>query len=248
MKTRNAVFASLLLAAAVCASAQAQSFTTTGSVAVTNDYLFRGLSQTGQDPALQAGVEVAHSSGFYAGAWGSNISWLSDLSSADVPISSSLEADLYLGFRHTIGEKLNFDAGIYTYYYPGDYPHGFTRPYTTELYVGLGYGPFTAKYSYALTNLFGFSDSDGSGYLDLGFNYEIAPQWTLNLHAGHQSVKNFGDASYTDWKVGVTRALDGGWSVALGYYDTNADELVYTNPQGDYVGRATGVLTVTKSF
>jgi len=222
--------------------------TLVGNVAVTSDYLFRGLSQTGQEPALQGGVEYDHASGFYAGAWGSNVSWLSDLSSSDVPISNSLEVDFYAGFRHGLTDKLNLDVGLYTYYYPGDYPHGFVRPYTTEAYVGLSYGPVSAKYYHALTNLFGFADSDGSGYLDLSANYEFSPGWTLTAHAGRQRVRRTSEASYTDWKLGATWAFSPGWTLAFAYQDTNAERGVYTNPQGEYLGRATGVVTLTRNF
>jgi len=156
----GAVLASAFLPAAGPAAAAVS-----GTLSLTNDYLFRGLSQTNQKPALQGGVEYAADSGIYAGVWGSNISWLSDYSSAALPISSSVELDGYLGWRGDIADGFKLDAGVYTYYYPGDYPSGFVRPYTTEVYLGASWGPATLKYSHALTNLFGFAESDGSGYL-----------------------------------------------------------------------------------
>ena len=222
--------------------------TVTGSVALTSDYLFRGISQTDQDLALQGGVEYAHASGFYLGAWGSNVSWLSDLSSAGTPISSSVELDVYAGWRDNITDAIKLDAGLYTYYYPGDYPTGFTRPYTTEAFLGASAGPFSLKYWHSVTNLFGFTDSKNSGYIDASLNYEFVATWTLNAHAGRQRVKSNSAASYTDWKLGVTKAFDGGWSVAVAYFDTNADRAAYTNPHGAYLGRSTGVATVTKAF
>ena len=153
-----------------------------GSVSVVNDYLFRGISQTNRDPAIQSGIEYDHASGWYAGAWGSNISWLADGSSDAAPISSSLEVDLYSGFRGRFGADWSYDAGLYEYDYPGSYPHGFTRPWTTEAYVSLGWKAVTLKYSHAITNLFGFSDSKNSNYVDLSWNHEFVPSWTLNAH------------------------------------------------------------------
>lgn len=239
----GAVLASAFLPAAGPAAAAAS-----GTLALTNDYLFRGLSQTNQKPALQGGVEYAHDSGVYAGVWGSNISWLSDYSSAALPISSSVELDGYLGWRGDVGNGLKLDAGVYTYYYPGDYPAGFVRPYTTEVYLGASWGPASLKYSHALTNLFGFADSDGSGYLDASVNVEFSPGWTFNAHAGHQRVKGTSAASYSDWRVGLTRSFDAGWSLAGAYADTNADRGVYTNAYGHFLGRATGTLTLSKAF
>jgi len=219
-----------------------------GSVAVVNDYLFRGISQTNRKPAVQPGIEYDHASGWYVGAWASNISWLSDTSSAGAPLSSSIEIDLYTGYRGKFGSDWSYDVGLYEYYYPGDYPHGFTRPYTTEGYVGVSFKSFSLKYSHSFTNLFGVPGSKHSGYVDLSWNYEFSPSWTLNAHAGHQDVANTPGFSYYDWKLGVTKTFGKGYSVALGYYDTNAQESAYTNAYGHFLGRATGILSLSKSF
>ena len=120
-----------------------------------------------------------------------------------------------------------------------------TPPKATSRWAGRA---LTLKYSDSFTNLFGFPDSKNSDYVDLSWNYEFSPGWTLNTHAGHQDVANTPGFSYYDWKVGVTKAFSNGYSVALGYYDTNADEALYTNAYGHFVGRATGVLTLSKSF
>lgn len=237
-----------LALSSTCANADtpaAQSvWTLPSSVDVASDYVFRGLTQTNKKPALQAGIELDHQDGFYLGAWGSNISWLSDLGG----VSSSLEVDAYLGFRKSFSSGIGIDLGLYTYYYPGDFPSGFTSPDTTEGYVAVSYGFVSLKYSHTFTNLFGFTDSKHSGYLDLSADWEFVPSWVLNGHVGRQKVEHFGAASYTDWKLGVTRNFDAGWSLALAYVDTNANESIYTNPYGTFQGRSTGVLTVTKTF
>jgi uncharacterized protein (TIGR02001 family) len=240
----------LLCLSALSASplAAQETWTSSGTLALTSDYVFRGISQTGQEPALQGGVEFVHASGFYAGAWGSNVGWLSDLSTDEARISSSVEVDVYGGYRGKFGERVTFDTGLYTYYYPGDYPHGFVRPYTTEAFFGIGVGVFALKYWHSLTNLYGFADSHGSGYLDAAVNVPFATTWVFNAHAGHQRVRGISAASYTDWKLGVTYNFSAGWSLALAYVDTNADRSVYTNPHGDFLARGTGVATLTKTF
>jgi uncharacterized protein (TIGR02001 family) len=247
--TSRAVFPAALAAAlAATVSMPARAADVSGSVTVVNDYLFRGLSQTNQKPALQAGVEVAGKNGLYAGAWGSNISWLSDASSDAAPISSSLEMDGYAGWRGDLGGGFSLDVGVYTYYYPGTYPAGFTSPNTTEAYVGGGYGDFSLKYSHAFTNLFGFADSKHSDYWDLSFGHDFGNDWSVSAHVGHQTIKHVPGANYTDWNVGVSRSFGKGWSVSLGYYDTNADAALYTNAYGHNLARATGVLSLGKSF
>jgi uncharacterized protein (TIGR02001 family) len=219
-----------------------------GNAGVVSDYLFRGISQTNRKPAVQAGLEFDHASGWYLGGWGSNVSWLSDASSSAAPISSSVEFDGYGGYRGNLVGGWSYDAGVYRYQYPGSYPAGFTLPNTTELYAALAWRGVSLKYSWALTDLFGYAASKHSDYLDLSWNREFAPGWLLNAHVGRQRVQNTSIASYTDWKLGVTRNFRGGWSAALGWYDTNARRSTYTNAAGHYLGRATAVLTLAKSF
>lgn len=242
--------ASCVLALAPVLAARAG---TTGSVALTSDYLFRGVSQTGQDPALQAGVEYAASSGAYAGAWGSSISWLSDLSTAAAPISSSLELDVYGGWRGTLGEHAGIDVGAIFYAYPGDFPDGFNRADTGEVYAAVSFTPFDggslgAKYSHALTDLFGYADSDGSGYLELNASWAFQEGWSLAAQAGHQWIESNDAFEYAQWRLGGTRTFANGFSVAAAWSDTDADRALYTNPQGEFIADDAFTLTLAKAF
>jgi len=250
-RSRTVLCLSLVLLAGIVfltAAQAADSGSVSGSVGVYSDYLFRGISQTNQKPALQAGIEYDHSSGFYVGAWGSNISWLSDASSDAAPISSSLEIDGYAGWRTATASGVNLDFGVYEYRYPGTYPPGFTRPNTTEVYGAVGYAGFTLKYSNAVTNLFGFEHSHNSAYTDLSWNHDFSGGWSLGAHAGHQTIKNVSGANYTDWNLRVSHSLGKSSSISLGYYDTTARRKAYTNAYGHYLGRATGVLSLSTNF
>ena len=89
------------LAASFAASAAAEDLTFSSNLAIASDYLFRGISQTGTNPALQGGFDATHASGLYAGVWGSNISWLSD---AGVATHASVELDTYIGFGGSYAE------------------------------------------------------------------------------------------------------------------------------------------------
>ena len=217
------------------AAAPAVAGEVSGSVTLTSDYLFRGISQTNEDPALQAGVEYAADSGFYVGTWGSNISWLSD---ADPAISSSLELDAYAGYRGAFGESgVSYDVGAIYYWYPGDYPAGLNDVDTAEVYFGLGWEFLSLKYSYAITDLFGIPDSDGSSALDLGASYEFAPSWSLDAAVGKHWIQNLDGADYAYWKVGVGKAFDSGFDIAVAYNDN------------DLIGPdETITVAVTKSF
>jgi uncharacterized protein (TIGR02001 family) len=249
--TSSRILASLCAAGvAACLAPATARAATSGNIALTSDYVFRGVSQTNEEPALQGGIEYAHDSGFYIGAWGSNISWLSDIPG---DISSSLELDGYLGYRGSAGEIFAYDVGVLTYYYPGDFPDGFSRADTTELYLGGTLTPIDnlslgLKYSYAVTELFGYVDSDGSGYLDASLNWTFVEGWVLNLHGGKQWIEENEDFEYTDWKLGVTRAFDNGFSIAAAYTDTDAEQALYTNAYGNEIADGRFALTLAKAF
>src|SRR5947209_8402890 len=79
--------------AAAPAAAPASPHTLTANAAFVTDYRFRGISQTFKLPAVQAGFDYSHSSGFYLGTWGSNVS------GNQYPNGNSMEMDLYGGYK-----------------------------------------------------------------------------------------------------------------------------------------------------
>jgi uncharacterized protein (TIGR02001 family) len=204
------------------------------NVGVVSDYLFRGVSQTHGKPAIQAGVDYAHPSGFYIGAWASSITWVKDFLG-----KGSVEVDVYGGYKNTFaGGDWSYDLGYITYNYPSHgsaIPTILANPNTQELYASLGYKWISAKYSYATSSHFigwyggnpAVGDTRGSDYLELNANYDLGDGWTLIGHAGHQKVKNFvataavKDASYSDWKLGVSKDVGFG-TVTVAYSDTSA--------------------------
>ncbi|MFY1908482.1 TorF family putative porin [Achromobacter xylosoxidans] len=250
--SRNTLAALALVAlaapahAADSAAADAPEYTLTANVTLASQYRYRGLMQTNNKPAIQGGFDFTHASGLYLGNWNSSVSWLNDGNS---DVSAPVEMDFYGGYKGNLAPDVPFDLGVLQYYYPGDYPSGYTSPDTTELYTGVGYGPVMFKYSVAMTNLFGFADSKYSQYFDLSGNFDTG-FWglTVNAHVGRQTVRNLTDGAYTDWKLGLTKDLGQGLAISVAYIDTNADRAVYTNSRGRYMGRATGLLSLTKTF
>lgn len=226
----------------------------TGNVTLASEYLYRGIAQTAGKPALQGGFDYAHASGLYLGLWGSNISWLENAGTS----SASLEIDVYGGYKGALGKDLGFDLGVLTYNYPGSLNPGKTKPDTTELYGALSWQWLTLKYSHSTTNLFGTANSKNSGYLELNAAYDLGGGWGISGHVGRQKVKNSPNASYTDWKVGVTKDLGFG-TLGLAYSTTNAKDscsasefyCVAQRPAGpsDYeAGKSRLLLTFGKTF
>ena len=211
-----------------------------------SEYRYRGISQSRLDPALQGGADYTHNpSGFYAGTWLSTIKWTKDAGG-----SGDVEVDFYAGKKGEIVKDVSYDVGILTYVYPSNglsNVAGFANANTTEVYGQVGYGPAYIKYSHAVTNLFGFVDSKNSGYVDIGASFEVAPGYTLGLHAGRQTVKNNSAYTYNDWKIGVNKEFFG-VNFGLAVIGTNANEQLYVTPAGKFTGKTNLVFSAVKTF
>ena len=247
MKAKLAVLVSVL-AASGAAMAQATKppepdYTLSYNVGAVTDYRYRGISQSRLRPALQGGADFAHKSGFYVGTWASTIKWIKDAGG-----DSDVEIDLYGGYK-TAFSGAGLDVGLLRYYYPNNKLA--VNPDTTEAYIAGSWGPGTLKYSHALTNLFGFANSDGSGYLDLSATFEL-PWYSLTLtpHIGRQRVAHNASFSYTDWSLTVGKDSGKGLSASLAYVDTNAatSPPAYPSPGGKNLGRAGLVAGIKYAF
>jgi uncharacterized protein (TIGR02001 family) len=227
-------------------------YTFTSNVALASEYRYRGISQTNFKPAVQGGFDFAHKSGFYLGTWASNISWIGD---QNLGASGSMEWDWYGGYKAAF-DDFGLDVGGLYYYYPGKYPSTwsavYSKPDTFELYVAGSWKWISLKYSYGVTDIFGNKDSKGSGYTDLTANYDLGDGWGIVGHVGYQYIpgttgRASSDASYTDWKLGVTKDF-GIVAVGLSYIDTNAKNSFYTNMYNSDLGKGTALLTFSKTF
>jgi uncharacterized protein (TIGR02001 family) len=256
----------------VCAAAQSQenaapaetpAWTLAGNATLVSQYLFRGITLTQGKPAIQASMEAAHASGFYAGIWGSGVSH------AAYNNGSGSEIDLYGGWRKDLGNGYGLDAGIYSYWYPGAYYtfNGHRIKYDSgEAKLVLSKDSFNVAAWVALSNHFaGLAIDPGTGeekstrgtsYFEVNWNPEISPGWVLNLHAGRQNVRHLGDYSFTDVRAGVTYTLDS-WQFALAVSHNDAKREKNGVPlwtffdadgRGKYVAGTRWLASVNKAF
>lgn len=212
--------------AAAAPAEPASPHTLTFNIGLYSEYMFRGVSLS-DGPALQGGIDYAHSSGFYAGTWWSNI----DKNNAGhddtgaVPFSggNKLETDWYVGWAKTFenGLGVNF-LGNY-YYYP-DREDSFSasdnghKQDTLELSAALSYKWFTYTFYYIPTDYYGLNktdssftelktngDTEGATYNELKFNYTL-PIGDLNLLAkvGYQHTPGL-QGSQADMAIGLSR-------------------------------------------
>ncbi len=260
MKLSQITLASLLCVVSVGAFAQAKApepdYTLSFNAGVVTDYRYRGISQTRYKPAVQGGVDFAHKSGVYLGAWASSIKWIKDYS-----VSGGVELDLYGGYKGSLTNDISYDVGVLSYQYVGNKLSTvggggvFANANTTELYGALTYGPVTAKYSHSVGRLFGSLGSKGSGYLDITGNFDLGNGFSVAPHIGYTSVsKNavgfYGDnLSYTDYSVTLAKDFGNGLTGTAALVGTDASKIFYTSgANAKYLGKAGLVLGVKYSF
>ena len=240
MKTFTLASLAVAAAASSAVLAPSTSLAADTSVAfnagVVTDYRYRGISQSRLKPALQGGVDYT-AGAFYLGAWGSTIKWIKDGGGG-----ANAEFDIYGGVKGEITKGLGYDVGLLTYQYPSNGLNPSAN--TLEIYGAVTAGPVTAKYSHSTTNLFGFANSKGSGYLDISATFDLGG-FAVTPHVGRQTVKNNGGFSYTDYSVAISKEISGiTWSATLVDTSTSA----YTGAGGKDLGKSGIVLGAKLAF
>jgi uncharacterized protein (TIGR02001 family) len=221
MKTHTKIAVAFLAAASSIAvqAADAPAFTTTGNLSYTSDYVFRGITQTGGHTALQGGFDVAHTSGFTAGVWASNVNWT----------NTTLEVDLYANYGFSLSKDFSASVGYIAYVYEGN-----SSLNTGEINASVSAYGLTAKLSHAVTDYFGIAGS-GTEYYELNYAYEFAAAkgLTLALHYGVTDGKNAADND-EDYAIGLSYPV-------AGFTGT----VSYSNGSGTFAGAYEGITAVT---
>lgn len=275
----RSALAALLPLAGVCCNAQAQTasadtaetsrtspaFAVSASLAVLSDYRFRGISQSWMGPALQGGLELSLPGSGYLGLSGSSVSRHSYAQ------GRGLEVDLYGGWRGELLPGWSADVGLLHYSYPGarmPVAQGQGVRYdTTEAYLGMVHGGFSARWSLALSPYFGLRDSTAasafaeplaqrgssraSSYLDLNYQHPLGDWAVLGLHAGYTQVRRYSELSYADWRLSLARSW-GDWTASLAWVASSADARYYraSNAGGRMreLGRGAWVLSLSRAL
>lgn len=281
MKTFYTASAAALAFVCLATPAMAQEevpgpITVSGEVALVSDYRFRGVSYTDKEMAIQGGIEVAHESGLYGGAWGSNLAGWGTFAGAN------MELDLYAGYTAELSSGVSFDVGGTYFMYPG----GLNTTDFVEFYASvsgtLGPASVTLGGNYAppqealgrwyfngASAAAGVYDDPGDKedntyvYLEASSGIPTTPL-TLNAHVGYswgnsglgpQGTSLTPTGEYLDWKISADYAL-GPLTLSAAYIDTDISrsESSYLLPNfastknGSSIADSTVVFSVSASF
>lgn len=207
--------------------AEAESeFELSGNVAIVSDYRFRGVSLSGGDFALQGGIDLAHSSGFYVGTWGSSID-----SGAG---AGEMELDIYGGWTGDVAEGISVDLGLIYYAYPTEDTGADTDYFEALASVGTTLGPvgatFGVGYSWDQAALAG-----DNLYLYADFELGVAnTPVALTAHAGYTDgvFATTADGTSFDWGLGASYAVTDRLSLSVNYVDTQGPSIENSTDPG----------------
>ena len=167
-----------------------------GNIGVTSNYLWRGVTQSDDGPAVSGGIDYAHESGFYLGTWISNINWaVYDLD------ENGVEVDFYGGFS---GEAngVGYDVGLIYYMYPADDYDGSDF---MELYGSLSYGPIEGGIAYTIDA--DWVDHDNIYYY-VSASFDLADDWSIGGTIGRFDFDSAcGACDYTHGQIDVSKSL-----------------------------------------
>lgn len=155
-----------------------------GNIGITNNYVWRGFTQTQDQAAVSGGLDYSHESGFYAGAWASNVDFGPD---------AGYELDLYGGYGGEFEGGISYDVGFIYYAYPNLDGSDFS-----EVYINGGYAGFSAGISFQVDA--DFTDEDYI-YYSLGYELDLNDDYGLSFSLGNY---DFGDDGESVVNYGVT--------------------------------------------
>ncbi|MFD0986700.1 TorF family putative porin [Methyloligella solikamskensis] len=178
------------------------------NTALTTDYVFRGLTQTQENPAISGGFDASYNI-FYAGVWASNVDFGGD---------DNIEIDYYAGVAPTF-MGVDFDFGVLAYTYPG----GETDT-IWEGAIGMSKSFFDDKLALGWTNYIEIENGDyWVPELSAAYTFDKVSIFTPTLGGTIGFVDNDGPGDYTYWNVGLSLGFykEDMFTLDLRYWDTD---------------------------
>lgn len=215
-----------LLAAAMIAATGAAAHAEgefSGNVALTTDYVWRGVSQTNEDMALQGGFDYSNSI-FYAGVWASNIDF-------DDGSDANMEVDFYGGLASEFANGVSWDVGVIYYVYPDSEDSDLDF---VELKGALGY---EFEGGLAVGGEVYYDPDNENMYLNATAGFALSENFGVDASVGNYQFDAGGD--YTNWSLGASTEA-AGFGFDLRYWGTDVDNVPVAD---DRV-----VLTVSRSM
>lgn len=235
-----AAAAALLFVTAPALAGDASPWSFSGGVWGLSDYVWRGVSQTQEDPTWKLEGLIEHESGFYVGGEFYGVDFTPP--GADYDDGISWEGNVYVGWTREFSNDMSLDVDYTRVFYPGSRPGYNSNFNELEVIFGFaGHYTATAVYSDDTVNL-----GHSAWYWRLGGEWELGDSGvTLGAGAGLFDLGSELGGSYRDFELSLGRefgpvSLKLSWFDTSGYNDTLAESLGERHLAGSRVVLAAG--------
>lgn len=256
--TVAASLGTLMLALGAPAAAE-DSSPFSANIGVVSNYIWRGVTQTQDGPAVQGGLDYNHPSGFYVGTWASNVDWndegapqistvmlddngdpvlddngfpVYETSGSSNSSSPTYELDGYLGYGGNITDDLSYDLNAIYYAYPDGRDSDFAEIGGKMTWKWITAGLAYTVYGENDGGLFDDGDMYYYGAFDFGLPYDFA----FNVHGGYYDFRNSNGDSYGNWGTTVSREIGDYGTVSFNLDQNLGNNDVYDTDPKVWVG------------
>lgn len=234
--------------------------TFSANIGAVSNYIWRGVTQTQDGPAIQGGLDYAHSSGFYLGTWASNVDfndegdpqdvtialdpetglpytddngdWVGTTSGSSNAKAPTYEVDVYTGFGGKLNDDFKWDVNAIYYIYPdGRMDSNFAEIGAKGTYKWITAGLAYTVYAEA-EDIPDVGDVYYYGALDFALPYDFA----FNARGGYYDYTNSDGTSYGHWGAGISRTIGEYGTVSFNYDQNGGNEANYDNDPQIWVG------------
>lgn len=187
------------------------------NIGAVSNYIWRGVTQTDDQPAIQGGIDYAHESGFSAGTWISNVDFEDAYGNA-----TNYEWDLYAGFGQSINDDFSYNLSLIYYAYPDGRDLDFAEIGADATYkwltVGLAYTVYGQASEVPGTDSSDAYFDDGDLYYHAALDFALPYELGLNLHGGYYDFDtDLGGVDYGHVGVSVSREAGDFGTFSLNY-------------------------------
>lgn len=186
-----------------------------GNFALTSNYVFRGISQTENLPAIQGSLTYLLPVGLYVSVWGSNVKFTGT--------DATVELDTIAGYRSSIGEDFSLDINFARYNYPSARELNYNEINSVFIYKILQFG-----FSYSGNE---YNSHDVGTYYNGGINYNIPSQYIFNIEdvnllalLGYSNLSRAAGGSYSDYNIALSKKINEVYTLMVQWTGTNGGQ------------------------
>lgn len=183
-----------------------------GSVTLANDYIWRGATQTNNDPAIFLAGQI-NAGNFYVGAGTENVDFL----------TINQEYDFWAGYVLKLDDKTSLDLGLVRYGYVDSPIDIDTLEVKAALSRTIGKGSVSGTIMHTGDY---FGSGNAATYYEIAGSNQLNDKLSLSGALGYQAIAD-NEGDYATWNLGIGYSINKNVGLDLRYHDAeNFDESI----------------------